>query len=711
MSPARTIALVGNPNSGKTSLFNALTGLRQRVGNFPGVTVDRKVGQVALSGGQKARVVDLPGTYSLYPQSEDERIASRILLDTQHPDHPDLVVLVVDATNLRRGLLLCTQVMDLGLPVVLAINMEDLLEKEGLKIDTGRLSQLLGIPVLTVSALRNKGMKALKKHFAGDLPEPVAPTFSIPASFDSWLQPLMQQLGTENRYTAWLFGLEPESFAKIIEGGPQARPEDPQALQSNELAVRYDRIGEYVDAVVRKDTTPRNSFTGRLDRLLLHPIGGYVIFVGLLFLIFQAIFAWAGWPMDMIELGFGMAGEWLAGVLPEGWFSELLVDGVWAGLGGIVIFVPQIAILFFFISILEDSGYMSRVVFLMDRIMRPFGFSGKSVIPLVGGMACAIPSIMMARTIPNRIERLITIMVTPLMSCSARIPVYVLLISLFVPEDSVAGIFNLRGVVMTGMYFLGFFMALAVAWVIKTIARYKASTATFVTELPRYRTPRWKNTLLEMYHRSRIFVVEAGRIIMVLSIILWFLASYGPGDKMEEVGQTYDAKIAQVKSQVGLGEEEKADQVAELRVEKNSEVLKTSYAGILGRTIEPVIKPLGFDWKIGIALISSFAAREVFVGTMATIYSAGDDAADEEDTAYVTIRERMSQERDTEGNPVYTAAVAISLLIFYAFAMQCMSTLAIVQKETRSWRLTIIMLVYMTGLAYVASFVTYQLLA
>ena len=415
--------------------------------------------------------------------------------------------------------------------------------------------------------------------------------------------------------------------------------------------------------------------------------------------------------MDMIEMGFGMAGDWFSTVLPEGWFSELLVDGVWAGLGGIVVFVPQIAILFLFISILEDSGYMSRVVFLMDRIMRPFGFSGKSVIPLVGGMACAVPSIMMARTIPNKIERLITIMVTPLMSCSARIPVYVLLISLFVPDESTLGIFNLRGVVMTGMYLLGFFMALLVAWVIKVMARYKASGSLFVTELPRYRVPRWKNTLLEMYHRSRTFVIEAGKVIMVISIILWFMASYGPGDKMEQVAEKYNAEIAQVRDNAGLGKDVISARVAELEVERNSEVLKTSYAGIAGRFIEPVIRPLGFDWKIGIALISSFAAREVFVGTMATIYSAGEGAEDEEDSSYITIRERMAQERYPSGEPVYTAAVAISLLIFYAFAMQCMSTLAIVQKETSSWRMTILMLVYMTGLAYFAAMGAYQALA
>lgn len=702
MSSPLKIALLGNPNSGKTTLFNALTGLRQKVGNFAGVTIDRKSGHLSLPDGRSATLIDLPGTYSLYPRSEDERLASRILIDPRHPDHPDLVLMVADATNLRRSLLLCTQAMDLGLPVVLVLNMADLLDSEGLAIDQDKLSRHLGIPVTTISALRSKGLKPLKQVLSEATQASSKPFFPLAASFDALLSPALDALGSDNRYLAWIARLQPGPFVGFSLDLP-APPDNADELLSNELAVRYDRIQSILDDVLVRRKLEKATFSSELDKILLHPVLGYVIFLAILFLVFQAIFAWATWPMDLIETGFGISGEWLSSILPDAWYSRLLVDGVWAGLGGIVIFVPQIAILFLFISILEDSGYMARAVFLMDRIMRPFGFSGKSVIPLIGGMACAVPSIMMARTIPNRTERLITIMVTPLMSCSARIPVYVLLISLFVPDESFLGFFNLQGLVMTGMYLLGFFMALATAWVIKTMARYK-STGMFVVELPKYRMPRWKNTVLEMYHKSRTFVVEAGKVIMVISVILWFLASYGPGDQMAEVARSYDARIENAAGDEAL--------VSSLQTQKSSEVLKVSYAGQLGRFIEPAIRPLGFDWKIGIALITSFAAREVFVGTMATIYSAGEDAVDDEDGQYLSIRERMELERNPDtGEPVYTAAAAISLLIFYAFAMQCMSTLAVVKKETRSWKMTLIMLAYMTGLAYFASLLAYQLLA
>lgn len=697
MSKPIQIALVGNPNSGKSSLFVALTGIRQRIGNFPGVTVDRKAGTFRLGKSGHAVLIDLPGIYSLYPKSEDESIATQILVDPNHSDHPDLVVLVADSTNLRRSLLLLTQIQDLGLPVVLALNMVDLLEKEGLRIDREALSRAFGVPTVSISALKSTGVKELKKL----LEKPTAPAgsttlsaFAIPESFDGMMQPWLEKYGPENRYLAWWH---------MIQGSEEiSAPEEADQLLSNELAVRYDHVQQVLDKTVFRKSNLKANLTHRLDKLLLHPVGGYLIFLGLLTLVFQAIFAWSSFPMDLIEGSFGAIGEWMASVLPDSWFSKLLVDGVWAGLGGIVIFIPQIALLFFFISILEDSGYMSRVVFLMDRIMRPFGFSGKSVIPLVGGMACAVPSIMMARTIPNKIERYITIMVTPLMSCSARIPVYVLLIGLFVPSERLWGIFSLQGLVMTGMYLLGFLMALAVAWVIKLVSRYQ-SNAIFVTELPQYRVPRWKNTALEMYHRSKTFVTEAGKVILVVSILLWFLASYGPGEEMAKVQSTFDAEIAQTES---------AEKITELETQKSSHLLRASYAGHVGQAIEPVIKPLGFDWKIGISLLTSFAAREVFVGTMATIYSAGDEASEDEEGEYRGVRDKMMAEINPDtGEPVYTTAVAISLLIFYAFAMQCMSTLAVVKKETGSWKTTFVMLIYMTGLAYFGSLIAYQVLA
>jgi ferrous iron transport protein B len=706
MQAGPKIALVGNPNCGKTSLFNALTGLRQKVGNFPGVTVDRKAGLVSLPDGRTSDLVDLPGTYSLYPSAEDEMVATSVLANTQDRDHPDLVVLVADATNLRRSLLLCTQVMDLGLPVVLALNMADLLEKDGRSLNAKLLAKELGIPVVVISALKGIGLDALvaemaKPHFAA-----MSPFFKVPAAFDPLLVPVIKKIGTASRYLGWLLLMRPENFSwldsdPILSADYSHLLDDPEGLVNNEMALRYDRINEIVDAVEQSPLHPINRISDRLDRVLLHPIGGYIIFVLLLGLIFQSIFAWASYPMDWIDAGFGWAGEGMKAMLPSGWLTELLIDGAWAGLGGIVIFVPQIAMLFFFISLLEDSGYMSRVVFLMDRIVRPFGFSGKSVIPLIGGMACAVPSVMMARTIPNRTERLITIMVTPLMSCSARIPVYVLLISMFVPDKQVLGFISLQGLVMTGMYFLGFFMALAVAWVIKIVSRYK-SAGIFVTELPIYRMPRWRNTFLTMFHKSRTFVMEAGKIIILISMVLWVLKTYGPPAKMAAIDTDFEARIAATA----------IDSVQQdLQNQQASEKLKTSYAGMIGQVIEPTIRPLGFDWKIGIALLSSFAAREVFVGTMATLYAAGDAAADDEGGKFGGLRARMAAEVHADGKPVYTAAVAFSLLIFYAFAMQCMSTLAVVRRETGSWKMTGIMLAYMTGLAYGASFLVYQLFA
>lgn len=704
MSQHKKIALVGNPNSGKSSLFNAITGLRQKVGNFPGVTVDRKTGSALLPNGRTASLIDLPGTYSLYPAAEDEKVATSALANPLDPDHPDLVVYVADATMLRRSLLLCTQVMDLGLPVVLALNMADLLEQEGKQIDTRKLGQALGIPVVTVSALKGMGISELLGEMAREHHGQPEPFFRVPAAFDEVLVPVSKKVGTASRYLAWLLLMRPENFSwidsdPILPNSSSHLMDDPEGLISNEMALRYDRINEIVEAAEAAEESRAGRKSDRLDRVLLHPLWGYVVFVGLLALIFQSIFAWASYPMDWIDGGFSMAGDAMRGILPKGWGTDLLVDGLWAGLGGIVVFVPQIAMLFFFISLLEDSGYMSRVVFLMDRIVRPFGFSGKSVIPLIGGMACAVPSIMMARSIPSRAERIITIMVTPLMSCSARIPVYVLLISMFVPEKSYLGIFNLQGLVMTGLYFLGFFMALAVAWVIKTVGRLKPNRS-FVTELPLYRLPRWRNTLLTMYHKSRTFVLEAGRVILVLSVVLWFLKTYGPAEEMQAIDARFDA------AEVGVMDQAVLDS---LGYGRSSAKLQASFAGKLGQVIEPVIRPLGFDWKIGISLLSSFAAREVFVGTMATLYSAGEDAAEDEQGRYAGLRDRMHAERNPEtGKPVYTAPVAFSLLIFYAFAMQCMSTLAVVRKETGSWRMTIGMLGYMTGLAYVASLVVYQ---
>lgn len=708
MSDTLHIVLAGNPNCGKSSLFNALTGLRQKVGNFPGVTVDRKSGSFFLEDRRKARVIDLPGAYNLYPASEDERIASEVLRNPQHPDRPDLVVYVADATNLRRSLIMCTQIMDLGLPVLLALNMSDLLESEGLDINPVRLSDSLGIPVVSISARKQQGLKELRQAMSRPVAPVAKPFFSVP----DWIGPALEKLGQKGLkpqpYTAWQALLDPGSSPwlpedKLREMAREAGISEPGELVRNELSLRNAQLSELLEDSVRREEKPREKFSGKLDAAFLHPVWGYFIFIGILLTIFQAIFAWAQWPMEGIDFLFSETGAWMESALPEGVLTDLWINGIWAGLSGIVIFIPQIAFLFFFITLLEDTGYMSRAVFLMDRLMRPFGFSGRSVIPLIGGMACAVPSIMMARTIPNRKERLITIMVTPLMSCSARIPVYILLIGMFVPEQQVLGFLNLQGLVMAGMYLLGFLMALVVAFVLKLILKYKGQ-GIFVTELPIYRSPRWRNALSTVYHKSATFVTEAGRVILVISMILWYLSSYGPGDEMQRIETEYDAAIAAATS---------PEQADSLSLVKDTRMLESSYAGRLGRWIEPLIEPLGFDWKIGISLVTSFAAREVFVGTMATLYSVEEsELEDEEGGRFERLRNRMLQERDPEtGLYVYTPATALSLLIFYAFAMQCMSTLAITKKETGSWLVTLGMLFYMTGLAWMASFVTYQLMA
>ncbi|RMG20276.1 MAG: ferrous iron transport protein B, partial [Bacteroidetes bacterium] len=591
----------------------------------------------------------------------------------------------------------CTQIIDLGLPVVLAVNMADLMEKQQSRLDTDRLSAMLGIPVVAISARKAHGLQALKKAISDQIQASSRRFLHIPPQFQPRIEQAKAKLNTQSDYLAYQALLRPAEFG--LNGQHGLMPiEGAEGLIRNELLVRYDHIDNILSDVLVRQTADVPRLTRLLDRVLIHKVWGYAVFVAILFLIFQALFSWASIPMDFIDQAFAHAGAWMEASLPAGFLTDLWINGIWAGLGGIVIFIPQIAFLFFFIAILEESGYMSRVVFLMDRIMRPFGFSGKSVIPLVGGLACAIPSIMMTRNISQRKERLITIMVTPLMSCSARIPVYVLLIAMFVPQQQVLGIFNLQGVAMMGFYLLGFVMALASAFVFKWVLRYR-SRGIFLTELPIYRMPRWRNVGLEMYQKSRAFVLEAGKVILVISVILWLMASFAPGNRFEEIDRAYDARLSE--------QQLTAEAVAQLEHARSSDKLRASYAGIAGQWLEPVIKPLGFDWKIGISLITSFAAREVFVGTMATIYSLGE--ADEENP--VGLRQKMMAEKDPQtGEAVYSPAVALSLLIFYAFAMQCMSTLAVTKKETQSWKWPIIMLTYLTTLAYTASFVVYQLM-
>ncbi|MEL6250859.1 MAG: ferrous iron transport protein B [Bacteroidota bacterium] len=705
------IALVGTPNSGKTSLFNVLSGLNQKVGNFPGITIDRKLAEISLTNKQKVRLMDLPGTDSLYPSSQDEKITCNVLKNPDHPDHPDKVVVVADGTQLSRALLLCSQVMDLKIPVIMVLNMADRMTEEEISINEDKLSQILGVPVISVSALKKSGLKKLKQVMGSDLEVSDRPFMRIPAPFLSVLEPIKESLNTDSDYLVYQALLDPESLgAKYEDLINQAREEakltdeTARRLISNELLVRLDKVDGILTESKFRIGREELSLSDKMDEILAHKIWGYVIFIAILMLVFQAIFSWAEGPMGLIEGLTESISTLLKNILPKHWTQELLTDGIIAGFGGIIVFIPQIAFLFFFITVMEESGYMARVVYLMDRIMRPFGFSGKSVIPLMGGMACAIPSIMMTRNIPNRTERLITVMVTPLMSCSARIPVYTLLIAMFIPSKSFLG-FDQRGLYMTGLYFLGFFAALLVAFAFKKALKYK-SDRVFVMELPTYRMPRWKNVGITVWQKSLDFILGVWKVMLVISIVLWFLVAYGPGDQMQQVEQEYTELL----SADNLTE----DEVVELEMEKGSKMLEASYAAIMGKTLEPVIKPLGYDWKIGIALITSFAAREVFVGTMSIIYQQDDpdslDGDEAQEKGRIALIDRMRAEKKPDGSPLYTPAVVLSLIIFFAIAMQCMSTLAVTQKELGNFWAAI-MLTYLTLLAYVAAFVAYQVMS
>ncbi len=706
VTTSQKIVLVGTPNCGKTSLFNSLTGLNQRVGNFAGVTVERKSAELTLRK-TTARLIDLPGVNNLYPESEDEKITCDILRNPHHEDHPDMVIVVADATQLRRGLALCTQVIDLGFPTILAINMADLLKKENIQLDTQKLSYQIGIPVVSLSVLKKQGISELKRFLISPLSPPQKPIMKIPGGFSSTLNQIKELVETENDYLAFQILLDPQNFnwisqEQIYDLQHSANiSADSHRLISNELIIRYDYADELIKSTVYKPAVATESISSRIDSILTHRIWGYLIFLAVLVIVFQSIFSWANYPMGAIESWVEQLKTFASGLLPDGWLTRLLVEGIITGFGGIIVFIPQIAFLFLFVSVMEESGYMSRVVFLMDRIMRPFGFSGKSIIPLMGGMACAIPSIMMTRSIPSKQERLITIMVTPLMSCSARIPVYTLLIAMFIPPNRILGI-DQRGLIMTGLYFLGFIMALLVAWVFKKVLRYQ-SDGIFVMEMPGYRMPRWKNVLLTVYQRSLDFVFGAGKIILAISIILWLLVSYGPGTQREAIQHSYEAQISQIDSPVKR---------AQLEEDMQTELLEHSYAAYAGKWIEPMIRPLGYDWKIGISLITSFAAREVFVGTMSIIYNQEDPgSAEDEVKARSSLIERLRAEKDPDtGKKIYTPAVVFSLIIFYAFAMQCMSTLAVTQREV-GWFWTGIMFVYLTVLAYGAAWITYLLLS
>jgi ferrous iron transport protein B len=701
------IALVGNPNSGKSSLFNALTGLNQKVGNFPGVTVDKKTGTSRISPQLEANIIDLPGTYSLYPKSADEFVTYDLLLNPAGADRPDIVVIIADASNLKRNLLFCSQIIDLKKPVIIGLTMMDIAKKKGVEIDLAGLERELGLPVVAINPRKNKGIAPLKKNIELIAQEkfgaPARDFIENHALAPAVIEEVQQQLPLGSNYAALHVAVNYDELTFIDKSKQAAIREVLQRhafnktkVQGEEIMQRYARIKQIMHStVVETDPLQKQLQTERIDNLLLHRFWGYAILLAVLFLLFQSIFWIASYPMDLIDGGFASLSGWLTDVLPDTKLTDIFINGIIAGLGGIAVFIPQIMILFGLITILEDTGYMARISFLTDRLMRQVGLNGKSVMPLISGVACAVPAIMAARSIENRKERLITIMITPLMSCSARLPIYTIMIALVIPDKNLLGFLNLQGLVMMGLYLMGFFMAILIAAVMKLFVKIREKSY-FIMELPVYRAPRWKNVGTTMVEKAKIFVTDAGKVIMVISIILWFLASYGPSNRMEAVHAKYEQLQAQTTD---------STQIADLDKQMQSEKLSASYAGILGHSIEPVVEPLGFDWKIGIALITSFAAREVFVGTMATLYSVGSDA-DENDA---TLREKMASATRIDGSPVYTLATGLSLMIFYAFAMQCMSTLAIVKRETKSWKYPVIQFVYMTALAYVCSLLVYNL--
>lgn len=685
-------------------MFNSLTGLNQKVGNFPGVTVDKKTGACRICNHLEAKVIDLPGTYSLYPKRDDEWVCYKILIDQDPQNKPDLIVLVADASNLKRNLLFCSQIIDLKKPLVIALTMMDIASKNDIKVDVEGLQRELGVLIVPVNPRKGKGIDQLKRAIlqtAESIKDTAPPRdfINIKDFAPEAIKEVQQIIPETSNYRAIHYLINHENLAfndsmqNAIEDIEERTNFNHAKTQAQEILQRYGKIKTIMkQTVVEEDPLKKELFTHKLDSILLHRFWGYIILLAVLFVLFQSIFVLAQFPMNGIEWTFAEAGVWFSKILPAGWLTDLFVNGILAGLSGIIVFVPQIMILFGLVTLLEDTGYMARISFLTDKVMRKAGLNGKSVMPMISGLACAVPAIMSARSIENKKERLLTIMVTPLMSCSARLPVYTVLIALIIPNKLYFGFISVQGLVMMFMYFLGTFMALASAYVMKWFIKTREKSF-FILELPLYRNPRWKNIMNTMIEKARIFVVDAGKVIMVISLILWILSSFGPKQRMHAVSQKYDQLITV-----------QPHNKTELENHRKTELLQNSYAGILGHTIEPVIRPLGFDWKIGIALITSFAAREVFVGTMATLYSVGD--ADENSS---TLRQKMNAAKWPNGDKVYTVAAGLSLLIFYVLAMQCMSTLAIVKRETKTWKWPIIMFAYMTGLAYICSFITYQL--
>ena len=691
------VALIGNPNTGKTSVFNALTGLNQKVGNYPGITVEKKQGSCRLDRVTKARILDLPGTYSLNASSMDESVVVELLLNKNDPDFPDVAVVITDVENLKRNLLLFTQIKDLEIPTVLVINMSDQMQRKGIKIDIEKLEEKLNTSLVLVSTRLNFGIEKLKQILIDYRSISTLPIFDPNTIDQDYFENLGKAFPNQSLYKLWLVITQDVNFSRLerqkIPDSTRFKTQPKsylKKLQQRETIKRYQTINQILKETYSVNREEATDLRSKLDTLLIHKFWGYVIFFLILLIIFQAIFDWSSVPMNFIDSSFAHISEWIKTKMPAGILTDLISQGVIPGLGGIVIFIPQIAFLFLFISILEETGYMSRVVFLMDRGLRKFGLSGKSVVPLISGTACAIPAVMATRNIENWKERLITILVVPFTTCSARLPVYMILISLVIPNDRLLGI-NYQGLTLMGLYLIGFLMAIVSSSILNRLLK-SPNKSYFVVEMPNYKLPLLKNVAITVWEKTRTFVVEAGKIILAISILLWFMASYGPGEKFSNAEQIVTQKYVN-----------EAFKGLELENKIASFKLENSYIGILGKTIEPMILPLGYDWKIGIALISSFAAREVFVGTLATIYSVEREAEE-------TIKKRMAGEIRNDGSRMFNLPTGISLMLFYAFAMQCMSTLAIVKKETNSWKWPSIQLFSMTLIAYLSALIAYQIL-
>ncbi len=691
------VALIGNPNTGKTSVFNQLTGLKQQVGNYPGITVEKKVGQCVLSETCLANVLDLPGTYSLNASSIDENVVIEMLLNKKDPNFPDVIAVITDVENLKRNLLLFTQIKDLELPTVLVINMADRMVPKGITLDIPYLEAQLQTKIVLVSSRKRTGIAELKNVLANYRDLSLTPCLNASSIDEAYFSQLRKAFPKQLLYKLWLVITQDVNFLNLerkeLPNSFTKSHADLKRLQQKETIKRYQFINDILKQGLIVNSSLATDYRSKLDRILMHPFWGYVIFFGVLFLIFQSIFDWSRVPMNWIDTAFANLSSFTSTQLQPGMFNDLLSQGIIPGIGGILLFIPQIAFLFLFISLLEESGYMSRVVFLMDKIMRRYGLSGKSVVPLISGTACAIPAIMATRNIESWKERLLVILVTPFVTCSARLPVYAIIIAVVIPDTYLLGVVHLQGLVFLFLYILGFASAIISAWLLNKVLRISNKTY-FVVEMPNYKVPLFKNVYINVIEKTKAFLFGAGKIILALSIILWFLASFGPGDDFKNA----EANVVAQHQNLTVNSSAYKNILATYKLEN-------SYIGLMGKSIEPVISPLGYDWKIGIAIISSFAAREVFVGTLATIYSVGESESNS------TIVNKMKADKDIRtGIHTFRFSSGISLLLFYVFAMQCISTLAITRKETNSYYWPLAQLVFMTGLAYLVAFLTYQFL-